>query len=278
MSNTTPTNKGHVLLGLILGLMVAVFAALIAFMLMTKNNDSPINETALQEEDRTSTTVFSDPNKSLHTKVPLSFDDKKSTFRSDPIETENSDTKLKSSEDTMQDIINNGLASSSTSSKPKKKKKELPEYVDEFGEKRIGTPTANAISVNNRDPEENKPKPKVVEANPNLEIDPIASVLNQDNDNKSSHPKETKVVKTKAEKDGVFYVQVGSFKNSEQADKQKAVLLMQGMQSQVSEAEKEGSVTHRVRMGPFYSKKEIDDVTKKLNHDGMLYKVIKTDE
>jgi len=261
MSNTT--NKGHVLLGLILGLMVAVFAALIAFMLMTKNT-TPINEQAMQE-DTIQQPAAVDPNKSLQSKVPLTVDDKKSSLLSSETAKENSSPKAnKTSEQTMEDIIQNGLELTP----PKKQKKELPEYIDKYGEKKIGTPTEEAISINDRTPD-TKPKKPVAETNPNVETDPIANILNQ-KQNKE------KVVKAKPEKDGVFYIQVGSFKSEEQADKQKAVLLMQGMQSQITQAEREGGLVHRVRVGPYYSKKEVDDVTKKLSSEGMAYRVVKT--
>ncbi|MFM2343618.1 MAG: hypothetical protein RLZZ210_226 [Pseudomonadota bacterium] len=274
---STTTNKGHVLLGLILGLMVAVFAALIAFMLMTKNA-SPVNDGAKadnqENNSRSNSSQSVDPNKSLYSKVPLSpVDDKKSP----PLESsniENSNPKAnKSSEEVMQDIINHGIASN-TEQVQKKKKKELPEYIDEFGERKIGKPTENAISVNNRNPEEQAKKPKP-EVNPNTETDPIKSLLG-DSNNKSKEDK--KVIKTKAEKSGVFYVQVGSFKSDDQADRQKATLLMQGLHSNVVEAEREGSTVYRVRMGPFYSKKETDEIEKKLSHEAIPYKVIKTED
>jgi cell division protein FtsN len=210
----------------------------------------------------------------LYSKVPLSpVDDKKSP----PLESsniENSNPKAnKSSEEVMQDIINHGIASN-TEQVQKKKKKELPEYIDEFGERKIGKPTENAISVNNRNPEEQAKKPKP-EVNPNTETDPIKSLLG-DSTNKPKEDK--KVIKTKAEKNGVFYVQVGSFKSDDQADRQKATLLMQGLHSNVVEAEREGSTVYRVRMGPFYSKKETDEIEKKLSHEAIPYKVIKTED
>ncbi len=271
--NTT-TNKGHVLLGLILGLMVAVFAALIAFMLMTKNA-SPINENAKtnsQENANSANPQSADPNKSLYSKVPLNAVDDKKTLPLESNNIENSNPKAnKSSEEVMQDIINNGIAQTE---QIKKKKKELPEYIDEFGERKIGTPTENSISVNNRNPDEHSKKPKH-EINPNTETDPIKSLLGN---SKDKAKEDKKVIKTKVEKTGVFYVQVGSFKSDDQADRQKATLLMQGLHANVVEAEREGSTVYRVRMGPFYSKKETDEIEKKLSHEAIPYKVIKTED
>jgi cell division protein FtsN len=288
MSNTT--NKGHVLLGLILGLMVAVFAALIAFMLMTKNT-TPINDNNARKDEQDlihrQSSQSVDPNKSLYSKVPLTPDENKQNSTETSVNsgghngTANSSAKAnKTSEEAMQNIIENGLSSMQPQ---KKKKKELPEYIDEYGEKHIGTPTENAISVNKRMPEE-KPRKLVEdsEQNPNAEIDPIKNIITDKktfvDKSERNDVKKEKVIKTKTEKDGIFYVQVGSFKNAEQADRQKSVLLMQGLQSNVSEADREGSIVHRVRLGPYYSKREVDDITKRLNNDGMPYKVIKTND
>jgi cell division protein FtsN len=281
------TNKGHVLLGLILGLIVAVFAALVAFMFMNKN-ESPVNEHAKDQQnaylEQNQSAISSDPNKSLYSQVPLDNADKKIPYDDTKKNIENSDPKAnKSSEEAMQEIIKNGgVATAAHEQKTKKKKKELPEYIDEFGEKKIGTPTENALHVNNRTPEEKVVKPK--EINPN-EADPIKGLITDTipNEKSAEHNKKDKnkkedVVKTKQEKNGVFFVQVGSFKSDEQADRQKATLLMQGLQANVVEAEREGSVVHRVRLGPFYSKKETEDIEKKLYREAIPYKVIKTEE
>jgi cell division protein FtsN len=329
MSNTT--NKGHVLLGLILGLMVAVFAALIAFMLMTKSS-SPLNSNVTDNDGMTNNSKSNksneakDPNSSLHSRVPYGDESSKKDANQNNNgsggNSENSDTDFKknsdgdtkitsstpgsnkSSEEVMQNIIEKGQALVSpqgTEKKIKKPKKELPEYIDKYGEKHIGTPTKEAISVDNRDEEENKRKIKEAkeekerlarDENPNLEIDPIKNMiaknkeLNKDKESKNKKDPKIKsniedgdkVVKAKIEKSGTFYVQVNSFKSAEQADKQKATLLMNNFNAKVSQAERDGSTVHRVRVGPFYSRAEVDAVTKRLVNDGMAYKIIKTEE
>ncbi len=285
---TNATNKGHVLLGLILGLIVAVFAALVAFMFMNQN-EGPVNSSAKDQQnaylEQNQAIMQSDPNKSLYSKVTPEGVDKKTAYDDTKQGVENSDTKAnKTSEEAMQEIIKNGgVATQEHKDKTKKKKKELPEYIDEFGEKKIGTPTEKALQVNNRTPEE-KVKSVTKEINPN-DADPIKGLITDnipdeasDKNKTDKKDKKENVVKAKQEKNGVFFVQVGSFKSDDQADRQKATLLMQGLQANVVQAEREGSIVHRVRLGPFYSKKETEDIEKKLYREAIPYKVIKTEE
>lgn len=61
-----------------------------------------------------------------------------------------------------------------------------------------------------------------------------------------------------------YFVQVGAFRNPEEAEQLRAKLLLQGLQAKVSEREQGGRVVHRVRLGPFERREEADKVRERL--------------
>ena len=55
-----------------------------------------------------------------------------------------------------------------------------------------------------------------------------------------------------------YFVQAGAFRTPEDAEQQRARLLLLGMQAKVSEREQSGRTVYRVRLGPFANKEEAD--------------------
>jgi len=66
----------------------------------------------------------------------------------------------------------------------------------------------------------------------------------------------------------LYYVQVGAFRSPEEAESQRARLLLAGVQAQVSEREQAGRPMYRVRVGPFQNRDAADRVKTRLAGDG----------
>lgn len=66
-----------------------------------------------------------------------------------------------------------------------------------------------------------------------------------------------------------YFVQVGAFRNVEDAESQRAKLSLSGVQAKVSEREQSGRAVFRVRVGPFDSKEEADQTKQKLDAAGL---------
>jgi cell division protein FtsN len=65
----------------------------------------------------------------------------------------------------------------------------------------------------------------------------------------------------------VYFVQIGAYGRSEEAEQQRARLAMAGMAAKVTEREQAGRTVHRVRLGPFESR-EMAEVFKQQAVDG----------
>ena len=77
-------------------------------------------------------------------------------------------------------------------------------------------------------------------------------------------------VKTAQPAAGTFYLQVGSFKNGAQAERFKAELAMQGMQTSIQTVTINNKDTyHRVRSGPYRSRSDLDRVRSQLKREGI---------
>ncbi|MEY3124904.1 MAG: hypothetical protein RLZZ573_1424, partial [Pseudomonadota bacterium] len=73
-----------------------------------------------------------------------------------------------------------------------------------------------------------------------------------------------------ADADGfVYYVQVGAFRTSEDAEGHRAKLSLSGIETKVSEREQSGRTVFRVRVGPFDKKEEGEKAKEKLDKAGM---------
>jgi len=66
----------------------------------------------------------------------------------------------------------------------------------------------------------------------------------------------------------VYFVQVGAFRSPEEAEGQRARLLLAGVQSQVSERDQAGRPMYRVRVGPFQNRDAAERVKTRLAGDG----------
>lgn len=61
-----------------------------------------------------------------------------------------------------------------------------------------------------------------------------------------------------------YFVQVGAFNGSEEAQTQRAKLALGGFDPTISEREQNGKIVYRVRLGPFETKTEAEDAQTKL--------------
>jgi cell division protein FtsN len=61
-----------------------------------------------------------------------------------------------------------------------------------------------------------------------------------------------------------YFVQVGAFNGSEEAQTQQAKLALGGFDPKISEREQNGKIVYRVRLGPFETKTEAEDAQAKL--------------
>jgi len=72
-----------------------------------------------------------------------------------------------------------------------------------------------------------------------------------------------------------YYVQVGAFRNPEEAEQQRAKLLLIGLQAKVSEREQAGRVVYRVRLGPFDRRDDADKARERLDGAGSAAVVVR---
>jgi cell division protein FtsN len=64
-------------------------------------------------------------------------------------------------------------------------------------------------------------------------------------------------------------VQAGAFRTPEDAEQQRAKLVLMGMQPRVSDREQSGRMVYRVRLGPFDKKEDADKAKVKLDSSGI---------
>ena len=62
-----------------------------------------------------------------------------------------------------------------------------------------------------------------------------------------------------------YFIQAGAFRTPEDAEQQRAKLLLMGFQAKVTEREQSGRTVYRVRLGPFEKKDEADKAKEKLD-------------
>jgi cell division protein FtsN len=67
----------------------------------------------------------------------------------------------------------------------------------------------------------------------------------------------------------VYFVQVGAYRNAEDAETQRAKLSLTGVEAKVTEREQSGRAIFRVRVGPFNSKDEAERNKEKLDGAGL---------
>lgn len=66
-----------------------------------------------------------------------------------------------------------------------------------------------------------------------------------------------------------YFIQAGAFRTPEDAEQQRARLLLLGMQAKVTEREQSGRTVYRVRVGPFDKKDDADKVKERLDNNSI---------
>lgn len=66
-----------------------------------------------------------------------------------------------------------------------------------------------------------------------------------------------------------YFIQAGAYRTPEDAEQQRARLLLLGMQARITEREQAGRTVYRVRIGPFDKKDEADRVKDKLDNSSI---------
>ncbi|ASJ70414.1 SPOR domain-containing protein [Granulosicoccus antarcticus] len=73
-----------------------------------------------------------------------------------------------------------------------------------------------------------------------------------------------------------YFLQAGNYLNAEDAEKSRAALLLLGMEAFiVARGESNGTIGHRVRIGPFYDQARINSAKERLKRNGINYKLIR---
>jgi len=123
--------------------------------------------------------------------------------------------------------------------------------------------TARADSEARR--KEDKPAPASQSAEPQSQLDfyemlPKFEVVvpEKDKDVQRNAPG------SRVEKPGAYILQAGSYRNFSDADRIRALLALQGMESKVSKVTIDADTWHRVRIGPLRDLKSLDETRRKL--------------
>lgn len=66
-----------------------------------------------------------------------------------------------------------------------------------------------------------------------------------------------------------YFIQAGAYRTPEDAEQQRARLLLLGMQAKVTEREQSGRTVYRVRVGPFDKKDDADKVKERLDNNSI---------
>ena len=72
-----------------------------------------------------------------------------------------------------------------------------------------------------------------------------------------------------------YWLQTGAYKVQEEAQRQKAMLAMQGLEALISEREAEGATLWRVRVGPFVGQSEVTQMRARLQNAGIPSTIIR---
>ncbi|MBV8603205.1 MAG: SPOR domain-containing protein, partial [Pelomonas sp.] len=67
----------------------------------------------------------------------------------------------------------------------------------------------------------------------------------------------------------IFFVQVGAYTHSEDAEQQRARLALLGLSAKVMEKDQSGRTVYRVRVGPFDTREDAEAQQKKVQDAGM---------
>jgi cell division protein FtsN len=72
-----------------------------------------------------------------------------------------------------------------------------------------------------------------------------------------------------------YFLQIGAYKTSQDAQQQRARLALQGFESTVSERDSGGITYYRVRVGPFAKFDDMNNARQQLSNDGIDAAVIR---
>ncbi len=95
-----------------------------------------------------------------------------------------------------------------------------------------------------------------VDAKPLAAVDPLGDLAKAKTSGAPSEP-------------FTFFVQVGAFRTAEDAEGQRAKLLLSGIEAKVTEREQSGRTVFRVRVGPFDKKDDAEKAKDKLDAAGL---------
>ena len=116
--------------------------------------------------------------------------------------------------------------------------------------------------------------PPVV-AKPKVSADPLGDLAKAKADAKTSVKADAKTDArgTASSGSGVdpfsYFVQAGAFRTPEDAEQQRARLVLMGFQARVTEREQAGRTVYRVRLGPFDKKDDADKNKERLDSNGV---------
>jgi cell division protein FtsN len=75
----------------------------------------------------------------------------------------------------------------------------------------------------------------------------------------------------------VFFVQVGAFSRSEEAEQQRARLALLGLTARLSEREQAGRTVYRVRLGPVENRSDAESLQQRLQDAGMASQLVRAE-
>lgn len=126
-----------------------------------------------------------------------------------------------------------------------------------------------------------KPAPKSQEEGEAQQFDfyemlPKYEVVIPEQDGKAGSP--PAVVSGPVEKPGAYILQAGSFRNHKDADRVKAMIAMQGVESKIQKVTIDKDTWHRVRVGPITNLSQLEDTRSKLRQAQIDALVIRVGE
>ena len=83
---------------------------------------------------------------------------------------------------------------------------------------------------------------------------------------------------TRVEKPGAYILQAGSFRNHADADRMRALIAMQGVESKIQKVTIDKDTWHRVRIGPITNLKKLEETRSKLRQARVEALVIRVGE
>ena len=76
----------------------------------------------------------------------------------------------------------------------------------------------------------------------------------------------------------VYFVQVGAYTRSEEAEQQRARLALLGQGAKITEREQAGRTVYRVRAGPFFARADADALQVKLQGQGFEAQIVRVEK